>query len=57
MLKSELGSSGDIIRNYRMEAQFIPYFNQKLLMNEIRSVAQEAIDEVIMDEFSTEIIK
>ena len=57
MLKSELGSSGEIIRNYRMEAQFIPYFNQKLLMNEIRSVAQEAIDEVIMDEFSTEIIK
>ena len=44
MLKSELSSSGQTIRNYRIEAQFIPYFNQVMLLNEIRSVAQEAID-------------
>ena len=56
MVKSELCNSGPTIRNYRIEAAFIPYFNKHLLTPIVRSVAQEAIDEMIIEEFAVRTI-
>jgi hypothetical protein len=53
----DLSNPNAIINDYLFEASFIPYFNNVMLKNELRSVAKDAIHMTIIGELVDDMVK
>ena len=59
LVKSEIGhvDKDTIMRDYLFEASFIPYFNNVMVKNVLRSVANEAVNDYVLGEIVEDIVE
>ena len=59
LVKSEIGhvDKDTIMRDYLFEASFIPFFNNVMLKNVVRGVANETINDLLLGEAVEDIVE